>query len=157
MHDERLHNAHYWVAGLLGAYDKDATLEWEDVRPEFGSVADLRRERRHAHFEMRDSRPRQDPGGIWNCGDMVALYSDYREGYHMSGIVAEGKVQMGEIEADIIIRKRPPENCAMGCPEHLSYDICSRCYRRPIKYSETATRTVNFDQTGEQRVVIKEG
>jgi len=47
-------------------------------------------------------------------------------------------IDIGKIKPEIgflgcIHRGVPPTNCAMGCPEFLSQEICATCYRRPIK------------------------
>jgi len=73
----------------------------------------------------------------------------------MNGITVETEMRSGMVESEVITWGRPPANCAMGCPEHLSEDICWTCYRRPVKWTEYRRRLFRLDQ-GEQ-TEVKEG
>jgi hypothetical protein len=76
----------------------------------------------------------------------------------MNDTVIEGEAYLGTAEAIIVLLGKPPANCAMGCPEYRSKDICANCYRRPIKSHEHVIRPARFqlDQTGEQIIKIME-
>ena len=50
----------------------------------------------------------------------------------------------GIAECTTIHRGVPPANCAMGCPEYLSIDICATCYRRPVKSVEHVRTPVTY-------------
>jgi hypothetical protein len=62
----------------------------------------------------------------------------------------EGRVR-GIAEMQQIHRGAPPGNCAMGCPEHRSGDICTTCYRRPVLSDEHQKTAVTWkvDANGE--------